>query len=132
MKKLIYLPFVFLLSIMFTSCGITQQTYAFFHHGTDSIKTDSDFRYAERNVQGKSKVTYKISSWGKMSQDMVLTGMMSKAKSTMPDLGDNQAYANMSIDVLTTKKGTPTSGGIDVSEVTLEVVISADVIEYYN
>ena len=63
---------------------------------------------------------------------MVLTGMMSKAKSTMPDLGDNQAYANMSIDVLTTKKGTPTSGGIDVSEVTLEVVISADVIEYYN
>ena len=131
MKKLIYLPFVFLLSIMFTSCGITEQTYDFFHHGTDSIKTDSDFRYVERNVMGKAKTTYKMRAWAKMSQDVVASGLLSKAKSNMPVLKDNQAFANMSIDVLKTTKGTPTSGGISVSEYTLEVVVSADIIEYY-
>lgn len=120
-----------MLSLLFTGCSITKQDYAFFHHGTDSINTSKDFRYIERNVIGKSKTTYKISAWGKMNQDMVLTGMMSKAKGTMTELGDNQAWANMSVDVLTTRKGTPTSGGMDVSQVTLEVVISADIIEYY-
>ncbi len=120
-----------MLSLLFTGCSITQQDYSFMHHGTDSINTNKDFKYVERNVMGKSKTTYKISAWGKMNQDMVLTGMMSQAKATMPVLGDNQAFANMSIDVLTTRKGTPTGGGMDVNEVTLEVVISADIIEYY-
>ena len=126
-----YLSFAFLVSIMVTSCGITSQTYDFFHHGTDSIKTDSDFRYVERNVMGKAKTTYKIGTWRKMSQDMVTSGLLSKAKSNMPALKDNQAFANMSIDVLKTSKGTPTSGGVSVSEYTLEVVVSADIIEYY-
>ena len=131
MKKITNLACIFMLSLLFTGCSITQQDYSFMHHGTDSINTNKDFKYVERNVMGKSKTTYKISAWGKMDQDMVLTGMMSQAKATMPVLVDNQAFANMSIDVLTTRKGTPTSGGMDVSEVTLEVVISADIIEYY-
>ena len=46
-------------------------------------------------------------------------------------LGPNQAYANLTIDVLETTSGTPTStGAIIVEEITLEAVVSADVIEY--
>ena len=36
----------------------------------------------------------------------------------------------MSFDILTTKKGIPTAAGVNVREITLEVVVSADVIEY--
>ena len=36
----------------------------------------------------------------------------------------------MSVDVLTTTKGMPTSGGINIQELTLEVVVSCDIIEY--
>ena len=62
---------------------------------------------------------------------MVLNGMMSQAKENLPELGDNQAFANLSVDVVTTKKGTPKGGVASVSEITLEVVVSADIIEYY-
>ena len=46
-------------------------------------------------------------------------------------LKENQAYANLTIDILNTTKGTPQStGAIYVEEVTLEAVVSADIIEY--
>ena len=41
---------------------------------------------------------------------------LAEAKSNLPSLKDNQAYANMSVDVLTTTKGMPTSGGINIQE----------------
>ncbi len=120
-----------LLSFLLSSCSITQQQYDFFHHGTDSIKTNSNFKYVQRNVMGKAKSTIKYSVWNKMKQDMATDGLLAEAKSNLPSLKDNQAYANMSVDVLTTTKGMPTSGGINIQELTLEVVVSCDIIEYY-
>ena len=35
------------------------------------------------------------------------------------------------ITLLKTEKGAPTSAGINVTEYTIEVVVSADIIEYY-
>ncbi len=114
----------------FVGCSITQQSYDFFHHGTDSIKTNSDYKYVEHNVMGKAKTTIKLSSWNKLKQDMATDGLLSEAKSNLPKLKENQAFANMSFDILTTKKGIPTTAGVNVREITLEVVVSADVIEY--
>lgn len=128
MKKISgFLLFMLLLS----SCSITQQTYSFMHHGTDSIKTDSNFKYVSRNVLGKAKTTYYVSSYRKYKQEMATDGLMSQAKSRLPELKNNQAYANLSIDVIQTTKGSATNAGINAQEVTLEVIVSADIIEYY-
>lgn len=129
--KSIYFTFLLLLVLSFTSCSITQQSYQFSHHGTDNVKSNSDFKYVARNVMGKAKSTIKLNQWNKLKQDMAANGLLSEAKSRLPELKDNQIFANLSVDVLTTKKGTPTSGGMAVTELTLEVVVSADIIEYY-
>ena len=81
---------------------------------------------------GKAKSTIKLSAWKKMEQSMVTDGLLATAKSRLPALKDNQGFANLSIDVLETTEGTPTStGGIIVREITIEVVVSTDIIEYY-
>ena len=129
--KNFYLPLLLLLTFSITSCSITQQTYSFQHHGTDSVRSNSNFKYVAKNVMGKAKSTIKLSAWKKMSQQMATDGLLSEAKSRLPELNDNQIYANVSIDVLKTEKGAPTSAGINVTEYTIEVVVSADIIEYY-
>ena len=57
MKKQFNLLVIFCLSLLFSGCSVVQQTYDFYHHGTDSINTSKNFRYLEKNVMGKSKVT---------------------------------------------------------------------------
>jgi hypothetical protein len=123
--------FALLISLVLSSCSITQQTYDFYHHGTDSIRTNSNFKYVQTGVMGKAKSTIKMSVWNKMKQDMATDGLLAEAKSNLPSLKNNQAYANMSVDVLHTTKGLPTSGGMNTTEYTIEVVVSCDVIEYY-
>jgi len=128
MKKIgIFLVFILLLS----SCSITQQTYSFEHHGTESIKTDSNFKYVTRNVLGKAKTTYQVSSYRNYKQQIAPDGLLSEAKSRLPVLKDNQAFANFSIDVIETRHGSPSPAGINTKELTIEVVLSADIIEYY-
>tara|TARA_B100000780_G_C21076779_1_gene433476 strand:- start:884 stop:1276 length:393 start_codon:yes stop_codon:yes gene_type:complete len=126
----------YLLTILFTlflvsSCSVTQQSYSYEHHGTDSIRLDSDFKYVARNVTGKAKTTIKMSAWKKMKQEMALNGLMTKAKENLPVLTDNQAFANFSIDRLVTTTGSPTSAGVSATSITVEIVISTDIIEYY-
>ena len=69
------------------------------------------------------------------TQEYVLytDGMFSDAKAELPALSDNQPYANLSVDGLRTEsgKGVP-GGGMDIREITLEVIVSADIIEYIN
>jgi hypothetical protein len=101
------------------------------HHGTESIKTDSNFKYVAKNVMGKAKTTYYVSSYRKNKQEIAPDGLLSEAKSRLPELKDNQAYANLSIDVLKTLKGKRVGATIDTKEITIEVVVSADIIEYY-
>ena len=60
-----------------------------------------------------------------------MNGLMTKAKGNLPVLKDNQAFANFSIDRLVTTSGTPTSAGINATAITIEIVISTDIIEYY-
>jgi hypothetical protein len=130
MKKIYLLPLLFTL-LFVTSCSVTQQSYSFLHHGTDTLKSNADFKYVAHNVKGKAKTTIKMSAWKKMKQEMALDGLMSEAKSNLPKLTDNQAYANLSVDRLVTTTGTPTQGGgVVVEQITIEVVVSTDIIQY--
>ena len=61
--KNFYLPLLLLLTFSITSCSITQQTYSFQHHGTDSVRSNSNFKYVAKNVMGKAKSTIKLSAW---------------------------------------------------------------------
>tara|TARA_B100000686_G_C15839528_1_gene501969 strand:- start:80 stop:472 length:393 start_codon:yes stop_codon:yes gene_type:complete len=130
MNKYVFLS---LFLFAFSSCTITRQYYEFAHHGTESIKTNSDYKYVARNVMGKAKSTITLRLWKKMKQSVVSDGMLADAKAELPALSDNQAYANLSVDVLRTEsgKGVP-GGGMDIREITLEVIVSADIIEYIN
>jgi len=126
MKKIYLLPLLFTLFLV-SSCSVTRQDYSFSHHGTDTIKSNADFDYVARNVMGKAKTSIKMSAWKKMKQQMALNGLMSQAKGNLPVLTANQAFANLSIDVLETTNGS-SSGSI--FEITIEVVVSADIIQY--
>ena len=126
MKKIYLLPLLFTLFLV-SSCSVTRQSYSFEHHGTDTIKSNADFDYVARNVLGKAKTSLKMSAWKKMKQQMALNGLMSQAKGNLPVLTANQAFANLSIDVLQTTNGS-SSGSI--FEITIEVVVSADIIQY--
>ena len=126
MKKIYLLPLLFTLFLV-SSCSVTRQDYSFSHHGTDTIKSNADFDYVARNVMGKAKTSIKMSAWKKMKQQMALNGLMSQAKGNLPVLTANQAFANLSIDVLQTTNGS-SSGSI--TEITIEVVVSADIIQY--
>lgn len=131
MKKILGLS-VLVLLLTLTSCSVTKQSYEFKHHGTDSIKTDANFTYVAHNVKGRAKTTIKTSSWRKLKQEMATDGLLSEAKGNLPALKDNQAYANVSIDVLKTERGKAAQGVVAVNQYTVEVVVSADIIEYTN
>jgi len=128
-----YLFTIFILVFIASSCTVTRQFYEFQHHGTTSIKTDSDYKYVARNVMGKAKTTIKLSAWKKMKQSVVSDGMLADAKRELPALKDNQAFANLSIDVLRTETGSAAgASGISIKEIVIEVIVSADIIEYTN
>ena len=133
-KKHLNVTIFALVIILFSGCSIIETNYSFYHHGTESIKTNSNFKYVEYNVKGKAKTTYYPNKLRK-KQETVKDGLIAAAKENLNKnypLGDNQAFANLSIDVLDTRKGQPVyGGGVEVSAITIEVVISADIIEYY-
>ena len=127
---------ILIFSVFFvTSCSVISTTHNFYHHGTDSVKTNSSFKYVKFNVIGKSRTTYYPNKLRPSKQQVpVNDGLIADAKANLHSLHplkENQAYANLTIDILNTTKGTPqTTGAIYVEEVTLEAVVSADIIEY--
>ena len=130
--KSIILSLTLLFAFTLTNCGSTiHQSYNFNHIGTHSVKTDSKFKYVARNVVGKSKSTINIGKWKKLKQEMATEGLLFEAKSKLPELKDNQIYANMSIDILETRVAKAEGRNLSTKELTLEVVVSTDIIEYY-
>ena len=120
--------------IALTSCTVSQTTHQFYHHGTDSVKTNSDFIYVKEGISGVSRTKYYPNKLRK-EQGVVRQGLIADAKANLRlqhPLQANQAYANMTIDILTTSLGKTSSKGVIVSEITLEAIISADVIEFVN
>ena len=123
-----------LLSIAFTGCTVIQTTHSFYHHGTDAVKTNADFIYVKHNLVGRAATKYFPNNTRK-DQGVVRDGLIADAKKNLTlqyTLKANQAYANMTIDILNTSKGMQTQYGVVASEITLEAVISVDVIEFID
>ena len=83
----------------------------FYYHGTDSINTSKNFRYIKHNVTGKSSTTYHLKQKVKvLLQWYVETGLIADAKLDLylsHELKDNQAFANLSIDISKTRDAKP-------------------------
>ena len=91
-------------------------------------------RYVDFGVIGKAKTTYYPNKLRKQ-QEIVKDGLIADAKKNLQEkanLTNNQAYANLTIDILETTKGTSSQYGTIINEVTIEAVVSADIIEYID
>lgn len=131
MKQILF--FVALISLV--SCVVSYQntTHSFTYHGTDNLGLDQNFFYIAYGVQGTSNTSYTYRGYGDYIGGDVRTGLVADAKSDLihqHPLGPNQAYANLSVDVMRTENGRILDGGLDLESVTLTAVITADVIEY--
>ena len=139
LKKHLNITILLLVIIFFSGCSVIETTYDFYHHGTESIKTNSDFKYVEYNVTGKARTQYRPYKRLKFGRNKinepVEDGLLTEAKRNLYQnypLADNQAFANLSIDVLKTRQGKPIGrGGVQITNIVIEVVVSADIIEYY-
>jgi hypothetical protein len=135
MKQFHLLTFA-IAAILLTGCTVSQTTHSSYWHGNDSINTTKSYVYVEYGVIGRSQAVYYPSKLHKRNNGEVREGLVADAKADMRKqylLGPNQAFANLSIDELTTITGAASSGGITgIEKVVIEIVISADVIEYVN
>ena len=135
MRPLHYLNLL-LAAILLVGCQASQTTHSFYWHGNDSINTAKSFTYVEYGIVGRSSAVYYPNKLHKKNNGEVREGLIADAKANLRqqyDLQANQAFANFSIDVLNTKTGMASSTGLtNVDKVVIEVVISADVIEYVN
>ena len=123
--------------VVFTGCMASQTTHQSYWHGTDSINTAKGYVYVQYGVTGRSTAEYDPSKLHRKGNNgEVREGLIADAKADMRkqyQLGANQAFANLSIDELTTVTGPATTAGLTaIEKVVIEIVISADVIEYVN
>lgn len=127
--------FFFVLVVGLVSCASYQNTqHSFTYHGTDNLGLDQNFFYVSYGVQGTSNTSYKYRGFGDYLGGDVRAGLVADAKSNLIDqhpLEPNQAYANLSVDVMRTEKGEFNgNGGVNLESITITAVITADVIEY--
>lgn len=114
-------------AILLTGCMASITTHQFSYYGTDALLSGRDFDYVKAGLKGKSYTSYEVYRGGGYVKD----GLVADAKRNLRrqyQLGPNEAYANVSIDVLTTRSGPMTQGGLKETKVALTVVISADVV----
>lgn len=114
--------------LILTSCQFSISTHSFEHYGTDALRQDADFFYVALGLTGSSSAKYTTSGGGH-----VRNGLIADAKMELHQkhpLKPNQAYVNMSIDVITTQNGVVFRGGKQTTESIITVVVYADVIEY--
>ena len=123
---LITLCALFLLTI--TGCSYSVTSHQFMYHGTDFPQTDKDFFYVEEGIFGSASAEYDYRGGGHVRE-----GLVADAKSNMKigyPLKKNQAYANLSIDVMTTVSGKQWNGTRDARKIELTAVVTADIIEF--
>ena len=122
-----------LLLFVFTICTLISCTATITAHSFEMVPntpvgTDGKFFYVKYGVIGTSSTHYNRNGGGD-----VRNGLVADAKANLRNqhfLGPNQSYSNMSVDVLETKAGIHTSQGFSANEITITVVVEADIIEY--
>jgi hypothetical protein len=127
MKHTLYFALLITLALT-TGCVVQNSTHTFQYHGTDNIAAGSEFYYVQYGLTGRSSTTYKPTGGGAVRE-----GLVADAKRDLMQnypLKANQAYANLSIDVIRTTKEKVGRYGNKIIEVILQCVVSADVIQY--
>ena len=119
------------LGLLLSSCVYKTALHSFTYHGTDQINNSTSFYYVAQGIVGKSQVEYSAAriKGGTEYQD----GLIADAKANLfknHPLGPNQAYANLAIDIIQTKKGFRKGGVPQTLNLVIQCIISADVIEY--
>jgi len=120
--------FWFILVLVATGCSYSVTSHQFLYHGTDFPQTDKDFFYVEEGIFGSASAEYDYRGGGHVRE-----GLVADAKSNMKigyPLKKNQAYANLSIDVMETQTGTQWNGYREAKRIELTAVITADVIQF--
>lgn len=125
---------VSLLFLLLSSCTIpiSISTHSFEHYGTDALRYDADFFYVKSSLTGSSTATYNYKN-GLVGGGHVRSGLIADAKEKMfkkHPLQPNQAYINMSIDVVHTQNGKVLGETQVIEQTVVTVVVSADVIQY--
>lgn len=117
-----------LCALLMGGCTASITTHQFQYYGTDALLSGRDFEYVRFGLKGKSYTSYSV--YRKVG-GAVRDGMVADAKRNLRsqyELGPNEAYSNVSIDVLTTRSGPMSAGGLKENKVALTVVITADVV----
>ena len=120
---------VIIMMMTLTSCTVTITTHNFEMVPNTPIGTDGQFFYVKYGVIGTSSAYYDSYKGG----GDVRNGLVADAKANLRNqhlLGPNQAYSNMSVDVMQTKVGVNTSKGFSASTMMITVVVETDIIEY--
>lgn len=105
-------------------------SHEYMYHGTD-FHGNGDFFYVAYGVFGSSTAIYDYQQRGDIERGRVESGLIADAKANLRfgnALEPNQAYANLSVDVMRTKSGVRGDGY--VKKIVVEAVITADIIEY--
>ena len=121
------LVFIFTITTL-TSCTVTLTTHNFEMVPNTPIGNDDQFYYVKYGVIGTASAFYDINGGGD-----VRNGLVADAKANLRSqhlLGPNQAYINMSVDVLQTKAGVNRSQGFVANSVIITVVVETDILEY--
>ena len=121
------LPFLFLCSVLLSGCVASITTHQFMWQGSDALLSQRDFDYVKTGVTGKAYTEYEVYRSGGFVKDGLVADAKEDLRRQHP-LGRNEAYANVSIDVLNTRTGHMTNQGLVEHKIRLTVVISADIV----
>jgi hypothetical protein len=116
------------LLVVFSSCAYQSSHHTFAYHGTDAISTNRQFYYVANGITGVSQAEYSLRGGGHVREGLVADAKRN-LRTNFP-LGPNQAYANLSIDIMETRTGKTSSSGPMIKKIRLSCIVSADVIEY--
>lgn len=128
MRSLLVLLLVAFTMCTLISCTATITAHSFEMVPNTPVGTDGKFFYVKYGVIGTSSTDYDMYGGGD-----VRNGLVADAKANLRNqhlLGPNQAYSNMSVDVLQTQSGTHSSQGFLATSMMITVVVEADIIEY--
>jgi hypothetical protein len=119
---------ILLLAAALTGCSYSVTSHSFTYHGTDYPQTAKDFFYVEEGVFGSATAVYDYNGGGHMRD-----GLIADAKANLKmgqSLQPNQAYANLSIDIMKTETGLRDGNYRNPLRFEVTAVITADIIQF--
>jgi hypothetical protein len=127
--------FILICVLSLVSCATYQNTtHSFSYHGTDNLGLDQGFFYVKYGVKGMSSTSYAMRTlYGDFLGGDVRSGLVADAKADLiiqHPLEPNQTYANLSVDIMRTEKGDIMGSTLDLKNITISAVITADIIQY--